>query len=85
MDVPVLVAEELEQAAEEVGEVGDELQVGYGVEEGDPPDEELAGEGIDDPYALLQQGDEAWKREGRGQGIQVVGDELVPVVILVRG
>ena len=58
MDIPVLVAQEFQQATEEVGQISDKLQVGNGVKEGDPSNKKLPSERVDDPYSLLEQRDE---------------------------
>lgn len=59
MNIPILVAQKLQQTTKEVGQAGNKLKVRNRVEKSDPPDKELASEGIDHPYAFFEKGNES--------------------------
>ncbi len=67
MDIPVRVAQEAQEPAEEVGQVSDKLQVRDRVEQDDPADQEGPRKGIERVDAVPKQRDKALQGEGGGQ------------------
>lgn len=64
-DIVVRIGQKLNQALEKGGQMGYEFEIGDGVKDGNPIDEEHPGEWVEGVNPFCEERDEARERKGR--------------------